>query len=101
MEVAFRLYFSRCGLGDVTQTRRLHGVSKQQGRGSGHLMWYAPYAAEHDSYVCALPCRIQCQEHGHPYHGKVAMPATLFHETPASPCGRTWKVDFRKDFIRL
>src|SRR4029434_7040351 len=49
----------------------------------------------------ALPCRIQRQEHGHPYHGKVAMPATLLHKTPASTCERTWKADLRKDFIRL
>ena len=45
MEVAFRLYFRGRSLGDVTETRRIHGVSKQQGRGSSNLMWHPPYAA--------------------------------------------------------
>jgi hypothetical protein len=29
MEVTVRLYFRGCGLGDVTQTRRIYGVPKQ------------------------------------------------------------------------
>jgi hypothetical protein len=45
MQIAFRLYFRGRRLGDVTQTRRLHGASKQQGRGSGNVMWHTPYAA--------------------------------------------------------
>jgi hypothetical protein len=45
MEVAFRLYFRGRSLGNVTQSRRLYGVPKQQGRGSGYLMWHTPYAA--------------------------------------------------------
>ena len=45
MEVAFRLYFRGRSLGDITQARRIYGVSKQQGWGSGHLMWHTSYAA--------------------------------------------------------
>ena len=45
MEVAFWLYFRGRSQGNVTQTRRLYGMSKQQGRGSGHLMWHTPYTA--------------------------------------------------------
>ena len=45
MQVTFRLYFRGRGLGDVTQTRRIHGVSQQQGRGIGNWMWHTPYAA--------------------------------------------------------
>jgi hypothetical protein len=59
MEVAFRLYFRGRSLGDVTQTRRVHGVAKQQCRGSGNLMGHTSYAAEYYRHVRALPCRIQ------------------------------------------
>ncbi len=101
MEVALGLYLGSRGLSNVTKTRRLHRVSQQQCRGGSNDMWYTPYATQYDRHTGALPCRIQGQEHGYPYHGKVAMPATLLQKTPAYPCGRTWKAHLRKDLIRL
>jgi hypothetical protein len=101
MQVAFRLYFRGRSLGNSTETRRIHSMSEQHGRGSGNLMGYTPYTAEHYCHVRALPCRIQGQQHGYPYHGKVAMTATLLHETPASTWGRMRQADLSKDFIGL
>jgi len=101
MQVAFRFYFRGCSLGNVTETRRIHSMSEQHCRGSGNLMGNTPYTAEHYGHVRALSCRIQGQQHSHPYHSKVAMTATLLHETPASPCGKMWKADLSKDFIGL
>ncbi len=59
MDVAFRLYFRGRSLGDVTQTRRVHGVSKQQCWGRGNLMGHTAYAAQYYRYMCTLLCRIQ------------------------------------------
>src|SRR5262245_41236868 len=101
MEVAFRLYFRGRSLGNITETRCIHSMAEQYCRGSGNLMGYTPYTAEHDCHVRALLCRIQGQQHGHPYHGKVAMTATLLHETPASPWGRLRQAGLSQDFIGL
>jgi hypothetical protein len=45
MQVTVRLYFRGRRLGDVAQTRCIHGVPLQQGRGRGNVMRHTSYAA--------------------------------------------------------
>jgi hypothetical protein len=101
MQITVRLYFSGCSLGNIAQTRRLDGMAEQHRRGRGNLMGHTPDTAEYYGHVRASSCRIQSQQHGHPYHGKVAMPATLLHETPASTRGWLRQTDLSKHFIGL
>ena len=101
MQVAFRLYLSSSLLGDVTETLLIHGVPKQEGRSCSHLMWHTAYAAQHQRHVRTLPRGIQGQQHGHSDHSKVAMTATLLHETPAGPRRRTWEAYLSKQLTRF
>jgi len=101
MQVALRLYLRGCSLGDVTETRLVHRVPKQEGRSCGNWMWRTTYTAQHYRHVRTLPCAIQGQQHGHPYHRKVAMTTTFLHKTPAGTCRPKGKMYLSKDFIRL
>src|SRR5262245_58915038 len=101
MQVAVRLDLGGSRLGHGTQTCLIERISEQEGRGGGNLVWSVAYTAQRHRHPRTLTCRIQSQEHRHSYHGKVAMATALFHETPASACRPTGKVDLSEDFIRL
>ena len=100
MQVAVRFYLRGHRLGHITQTRLIYRMAEQQGRGRSNFMWDTTDTAQRYRHPGALTGSVQRQEHGHSYHGKVAMAATLLHETPASACRPAWEAYLGEDFIR-